>query len=265
MSVWTIIAITASTAPSGTGRRSASARAHASLPRAYRSMPAETSTPTGVQPSTRTLAACTPVPQPISRQIPSPVPSRSRRERSTPSGSSAELRGTNSVSYQSAIRSYAAGVIVATSLASAPRLAGYPLRPPTSRPRLPRPAAGPRRHLRFRKATFTKLRFRKATFLKPTFLKHRGPGPCPRHAHRPGGPRGARVVATDAPDAPVRAGWSAPDGRSSHGQGRRAGHDVVGRVHRRPVRRGGAAVRLVLQRRGRVPRQRADLPRLGGQ
>src|SRR5579884_1959437 len=114
MSVCTITATTAGTEPLRTGSRTASARTAARRPAARRSIPADRSTPAGVQPSARTPAALTPVPQPTSRQIPLPGPSSSRRARpmpsASPSGSSppGSRIPRNSSSYQSAISSYAA-------------------------------------------------------------------------------------------------------------------------------------------------------------
>ena len=53
----------------------------------------------------------------------------------------------------------------------------------------------------------------------------------------------------------------------AHGQGCHAGVDVAGRVHRRPVGRGRAAVRLVRERRRRVHRGRPGpgVPGVGGE
>ena len=68
MSVWAIIATTACRESSRTGSLSASACAMGRRPRARRSIPAERSTPAGVQPSSRIWAAWTPVPHPTSRQ-----------------------------------------------------------------------------------------------------------------------------------------------------------------------------------------------------
>jgi hypothetical protein len=106
MSVCTIIAITAGTEASRTGRRATSARAIGSRLRAYRSMPAERSTPTGAQPCARTWSAWVPVPQPISRQTPPlPGPSSARSASRTPIGSAPDCAARNSDSYQSAMPS----------------------------------------------------------------------------------------------------------------------------------------------------------------
>ncbi|HEX8869000.1 MAG TPA: hypothetical protein VF821_25295, partial [Lentzea sp.] len=88
MSVWTITDTTAGTLSSRSGSHLASACATGNRPQLWRSIPADRSTPTGVQPSSRTVAACTPVPQPISRHTPPPRPSSSRSARPIPSGSS---------------------------------------------------------------------------------------------------------------------------------------------------------------------------------
>jgi len=82
---------------------------------ARRSMPEEMSIPIGAQPSFLTRSAYTPVPHPISRHVPVPVPSKSCSDRSRPISSAKSLPAAcarclarNSSSYQSAISSYGA-------------------------------------------------------------------------------------------------------------------------------------------------------------